>query len=204
MLKPYSGLDFAKGVSAAVSLLFFSVYFSRFFPGFFPFSSLCSDSFVFFPFFFRYRFFCFFPVLSVFAVFSGSDYFLFSPSVVVRFFPFLRFLPFFLLSSLFFSVSFSGKNGEIPFARPLLRNPDRGTFKLRSGNVGIVYAGMPADYRVLLKKGRTSTTPNTRGISLPPSESSVPIKLRREESEVSQRRGWRTEGQERPEYGWRT
>ena len=70
---------FAKGVAGTVSLPILSVFFSLF-----------SSVFFFFP---------FWPFSSVFAVFSGSDFF--------------RFLPF----------HFEKKNGETPFARPLLRNP---------------------------------------------------------------------------------
>ena len=62
-----------------------------------------------------FRFLPFSPFVSFWLFYSGSDFFLF-----FLFLPFFRFLPFFPFSS----VSFSETNGETPFARPLLRNPD--------------------------------------------------------------------------------
>ena len=145
---------FAKGVAGTVSLPIFSVFFFRFLPfssvfsvfplfsfcflPFFPFSSV---SFRFFPFFFRFfpfffRFFPFFSFLLFFRVPIFSVFFRFFPffpffSVFFRFLPFFsvsfRFFPFsyvFFRFLPFFSVSFSEKNGETPFARPLLRNPE--------------------------------------------------------------------------------
>ena len=73
----------------------------------------------------RFWFFPFFSVFFLFSVFFRFFRFHFSPFCL--FFSgsdFFRFLPF---SSVFFpfsSVSFSEINGETPFARPLLRNPD--------------------------------------------------------------------------------
>ena len=67
--------------------------------------------FVFFPFssvFFRF-FLVFFPFSSVFSLFFSV---------------FFRFLPFFSVFFRFFPFHFQKKNGETPFARPLLRNAD--------------------------------------------------------------------------------
>ena len=50
-----------------------------------------------------------------------SDFFGFFPCFLPFFFVFLPFSVFFR-----FSVSFTEENGETPFARPLLRNPERG------------------------------------------------------------------------------
>ena len=110
----------------------FSLFSFRFLP-FFPFSSVCSVFFPFFSFFFRFfPFFSvsfrFFPFLLFFRVPIFSVFSVFFPFSSV-FFPFLsvffRFLPFFSVFFRFFSVSFSEKNGETPFARPLLRNPEK-------------------------------------------------------------------------------
>ena len=77
----------------------------------------------------RFRFFPFFSVFFRFLPFF--------PCFLSVFFRFFRLLPLFSFFSLYFrcfpfffrflpsfSVSFSEKNGETPFARPLLRNPD--------------------------------------------------------------------------------
>ena len=74
-------------------------------------------------------------------------------SVFFRFLPFLsvfplssfRFLPFFLRFLRFlFSISFSEKNGETPFARPLLRNPDQESLqeRLSSGSSNATSCGL--------------------------------------------------------------
>ena len=75
-------------------------------------NSVASDFFLFFSLSSVFVRFHLFPFL---LFFSGSDFFLF-----FLFFLFFRFLPFFPFSS----VSFSHKNWETPFARPLLRNPE--------------------------------------------------------------------------------
>ena len=102
----------------------------------------------------RFRFFLFFfrflPFFSVFSVFFRF----------FRFFPFFRFL-------LFFSISFSEKkNGEIPFARPLLRNPDfaqlyskNGPPKLHLIWVQISLLCFPLNLHVPLETGQKAYLP---------------------------------------------
>ena len=121
----------------------FSSVFFRFFPFFpcflsvFRFFQFSSVSFRFFLFPFFSVFFRFFPFLLFFRVAIFPFFSVFS-SVFFHFFPFpfflffFRFLPFFFR---FFSVSFSAKNGETPFARPLLRNPEKISTVIHSGDI---------------------------------------------------------------------